>query len=475
MLPDDWSEDAGPRLLELPEELKALFDLYHHRLGGGPVFRQVLGNAIACGANQVLVERGYIDADYRSEFANFYAETFRPLPDRCHRLHFLNSEERRYCGYSVMRPIMGRPVSRTLLAATPNLRPHIACLAESRAYPYGASFSVESFPFISQDYQYGRCAHAAIWMVALYFHLRFDRARFHISDIVEAARQPSQAFRQTPSSGLTHPQITAALEALRMPPISYNLDELPRNETPESVACRYLNSRLPVIVLGGEHARVLLGYGVEAKNRLFFICNDDARGPYRPVQDSGFSALRRQRDHTWERLVVPMPGRIYLAGEAAEKEGGFALERELGRHDDLRSYHRANLNGKYRRRTYVTTSAKYRQGLRNRGLSNDVIQWHSRCNASHWVWVIELQDRKAAALGNRCVIGEIVIDATSDDRAPNFFSANLPGYLKRWNELGGETQTETSSHRDLYQSGCALHVGSTSPPRRSLGERLRLR
>jgi hypothetical protein len=461
VLPKDWADDKGPEFLSLPDDLAHLFDVFLHRLAGREPLEMVLRTAVRCGATQVMLERDYIDADYRSEFANFYAETFRPLPDRCQRLHFFDPEERQYFGFSVMRPIIGRPVSRSVIAPPPPLRPHISCLIESKASPYGYLFTVRGFPFISQDYQYGRCAHAAIWMVAHYFHLRFARPRYYVSDIVEASREPAYLYRHTPSSGLTHPQMNAALDVLGMPAINYILEELPAEETPETVACRYLNSGLPVIVLGDNHARVLIGYGAEKDGTIFFICNDDARGPYRVIQDArtAYAGAGPEATH-WERLVVPTPGRIYLAGEAAEREGGLALKAELGKDEGSHELLERFEAGKLRLRSYVTDIASYKRRLRERNLSPDVVNWHARASSSHWVWVVELQDRAAAAVGPDCVVGEVAIDATSDDIKPNFLFANLPGRVMRWAELGAQTQTAPSSQTELYRSGSALHVAA---------------
>ena len=87
-----------------------------------------------------------------------------------------------------------------------------------------------------------------------------------------------------------------------------------------------------------------------------------------------------------------------------------------------------------------------------------VIPWHVSASASHWVWVVELQDRDLAAEGRRCVLGEVVIDATSDDQWPNPLFANLPGLLIRWPSLGDATEeAETEPLAQPYLTGCALH------------------
>jgi hypothetical protein len=87
------------------------------------------------GVDEMLLEREYIDADYRDEYSHFYASTFRRLPDRCERLHFYASG--RYVGFAVMRPILGRPVCRTMIAPPPALVDSVSCVASVLASPYG--------------------------------------------------------------------------------------------------------------------------------------------------------------------------------------------------------------------------------------------------------------------------------------------------------------------------------------------------
>jgi hypothetical protein len=463
MLPGDWAESRGPQTFAFsdPKQLGRFFKRYVGQLGGGRQFDRMTRGAVMSGATAALVESDYIDADWRNEFANFYAETFRPLPDRCERIHFLDPDAELYQGYAVIRPLIGRPICRTVLAPPRRLAPYVSCQARSISSPYGYRFGVRGFPFITQDSQYGVCAHAAIWMVALYFHLRFRRPRFYLSDIVEGARHTPFIHRLIPSSGLTHEQISGALEALDMPAISYVLDDLPDGENSRTIACRYLNSELPVNLLGSGHARVLIGYGADQDGGLFFVSHDDARVPYWPIQDAetGYGPPPEGGETvSWERLVVPLPGKIYLAGEAAEREGAIALRQEMSKHDELAEALAKFDARELRIRTYVTETSEYKRALRDRDLPQEVRDHHAGISCSHWVWVVELQDRAAVDDGPDCVLGEIVIDATSDDIRPNFLCANLPGKVMRWEQLGAKTIASDVPVGGPYETGCALHV-----------------
>jgi hypothetical protein len=467
----NWSSDSAfsdAEYLDLPAEWGSFVERYLNVLDGRAPMSGVLEVVADSAPSRVLVERDYIDRDYRDEFANFYAQTFRHIPDRCQRLHFLDAESNRYYGFSVMRPIIGRPVCRTLLAPPPSLERFVSCTARSQPAPYGYRFTVDGFPFISQDYQYGVCAHAAIWMVAHYFHLGFRLPRYQISDIVRAASAHPEIDRAVPSTGLTHRQISAVLQDFGMPAISYVLDEkgapegLP-DETVETIACRYLNSGLPVMLLSQSHAKVLIGYGREkGSDELFFVCHDDAKGPYRAIQ--GIKSLADPlgtEDSSGagdRRLVAPLPGRIYLAGEAAERAARSFFRSQLNDRTELDDQRKLFEQGNLRLRTYVTEIASYRRLLRSRGLPPGIAGLHARMIASHWIWVTELQDCRLADEGKSCVIGELVVDSTSDDRTPHLLFANLPGILMSWPEINSPGIGVKTEPYPPYETGCKIHI-----------------
>ena len=283
MLPDDWADGSlGPRLFKLPGEWNALLDRYSGLTSGTMLSADAFNNTFdvirQAGAKHALLEREYIDIDYRNEFAHFYAGTFRTTSDRCERIHFFG-ENNAYLGFVVIRPIIGRPICRTMVAAPPTEAPYVSCYATSGVRPYGASLVARGFPFISQDAQFGVCAHAAVWMVSLYHHLVNRLPRRLMSDIASAAGARQELDRLVPSAGLTAAQMGTALREIGLPVIPYIVGKLPAGEDVEHIACRYLNSRIPVLVITDDHAVVLIGYGRGSNGELFFVRHDDARGP----------------------------------------------------------------------------------------------------------------------------------------------------------------------------------------------------
>lgn len=452
MLPDDWGKDSlPPETFVLPGQWADVVARYDGLRPSSPldsVFRLATEHA----ATTALLERGYIDADYRDEYAHFYASTFRAVPDRCERVHFVSAAG--YLGFTSLRPIRMRPVSRTLIAPTSDLAPHISCLAPAVAHVLENELRVDCFPFMGQDAQYGICAHASIWMIAYYHHLVNKTRRLYISDVVEAARVQS-IQRLTPSPGLSLEQVGAAFSEIGLPALRYSVKKLEDQGILEQVVCRYLNSRLPVLLALPDHATVLIGYGRESQTQdLFFIRNDDADGPYKRIPDWTNDPSGR-----WQYLFVPLPGRIYMSGETAEAIGRREIERLLATQASLSPVAARYQSRELRLRTYAIRGSDYKLRMRERGLPDDVASRHGATATSNWIWVTELQGRAAAESGPDCVFGELVIDATSDRFDPHFLFGNFPGIVLSWYGKSVPDAFASGQQVDqLYRTGAALHA-----------------
>jgi hypothetical protein len=446
----EWIWDP-PRLerfdLAEPAKFKEFARRYLDRLDGGHAFAQVLTVVGNYPRPLCFVERDYVDQDYRNEFANFYAGTFRKMSDRCQRLHFVSRDESLYLGFTVLRPIPGRLVCRTMLAPPPVIEPFVSCLAWDMATVFGSEQPVEASPFISQDFQYGVCAHAAIWMVSQYFNLRFGFPRLHISDIVEAGGLQPGNHRVTPSRGLTPQQISGAMDALGMLPLNYRLSDDASRRDAEMIARAYLDSGVPLLLTRRGHVLVLLGYFHDKEGKRIYVAHDDSRGPYQLLE--GLTGA--------ERLLVPAPGRIYLEVMAAERAAQFHFNELMAGDETVIENMESIPEDALQLRAYLTEINDYRKNLVGRELSDDALLWLSMSGGSHWIWVVELQDRRAALKGEDCVLGEMVVDATTDERHAHVLFGLMPGAVYRWSEpKRGSEARQPVGQVTAYASGCAI-------------------
>jgi hypothetical protein len=440
-------------LFELPDQWERLIDALGD-LNRTPAFESVL-RAMRDRATLATIELEYVDVDFRDEYVNHYATTYRPLPNRCRRLHFFakdtgDGEKDRYLGYCVLRPLRMRPVGRTVIAPPDELRQYVACRCTSTVRPRGQRLSVEGFPFMEQDSQLGVCAHASVWMVALYHHLTNHTPRRVISDVATGAASFPEVYRVTPSEGMSEMQLAIALRQLELPAIPYAIDKLPPRESVSKIVCRYLNGHLPVVLATSTHATVIIGYGRNHSGRLFYISSDEGEGPYNVIFDTADARA------DWKLLLVPMPGRVYISGEVAESRARLIFEGLL-----RQQRHRAlcrRLAGGLRLRSYVTQAGDYKVRMTpQRGVAASVCEELRPVGTSKWIWVTELQDPEIAKGSRECVLGEIVLDATTDELDINPLFAYVLGDSYVWRDADERPDSEPRGYTGPYLSGTAVH------------------
>ena len=473
MLPPQFAA-GSPQRFTLSEQFDDLRARYAC-LGPSDTLTWVFKHVEDQGATDALLEHEYVDSDYRDEYANFYIKVFRNLPDRCERLHFWTGQ--RYLGYVSIRPIAGQPVCRTMLDPGDDLADSVSCAIRASAHPYGTNLEVPAFPFISQDRQYGRCAHAVLWMVSHYHHVLNDTPSRTMSDIVGAASE-TETERVVPSRGLTEEQVGSTLRRIGLPAVKYKIvdqhsiahqersvgtdavgdagkvsgvdenGELLNSDEVERLVIRYLNSRIPVILGTPGHLTALIG-ARRNEGVLEVIRCDDERGAYCPHTLAFAKGPERSMV-----LFVPLPGRIYLLGEDVEVPAREALRALLDRDQAQRGV----FDGRtVRFREYVVDSRDYKASLASRNLPGRTAEAHVQVGCPRWIWIVEVQDEVRAEVGQPCCLGEIAIDATSDSSHPNFLFGNLPGLRASWRPHESDPDVVAEPWQDSpYISGTAL-------------------
>lgn len=439
-----WTRREAAELFDL-HALGDLRTLRARYAGSQPrVFENILGHAYDLGGRSVVAEYRYVDADYRNEHARFYATTFRRYPSIAHRLHFFSKElsadaldaRKRsafpgdaYLGYAVIRPVSVGTVGRTMLCAADELAPHVSCKAKDEVNLFGSVLPVTAAPFMTQETQLGVCVHVTAWVCAYYHHLAYGAPRYLPGDI--AAFAPSEVGRLVPAIPMTTQQLTTMLDQIDLPPVVYDLRDLsmlPDGESLYTIACRYLNSGLPVVVAGGGHAFVLVGYRrlpqTDSEHaKIEFIRQDDQLGTYQIVDTPDLDPWR-----PWQYLIIPLPRKVYVSGETAETVAKSRLEQALGGSKDPAA---AELLARIRDKTVVFRSSvmpsnTFKEELGDRNATPDVIAAYQWAQMSRWVWIIEAVDHEAWNAGDACVEAEVVVDATDHAGAPGPIAWRLP-------------------------------------------------
>lgn len=218
MLPAHWGRpNPGPLRFSLAGMGMAVRERYRP-LGPSRQLDQIFGSALDAGATKVFIDRPYIDSDYRSDLSHFYGRSFRPPSSETERLIFTSDEE--VLGVSVIRPLP-QQVGRTLLPPPERERPYVTCIAKMPVHAFGFEWTATGYPFTSQDGEYGVCAHAAIWSIARYHHLRFGTDHYSTSGIIEAAGLRERPDKTARSDGLYAYDVVRAFRGIGLPAIQY--------------------------------------------------------------------------------------------------------------------------------------------------------------------------------------------------------------------------------------------------------------
>jgi len=497
-----WT-DPDPAEVHYPTtdaEWAVVLSRYLGSLNDAPLLR-CIEVVRSLGAATLVVETRYLDIDYRSEFSAYYSRQFADVPDSAHRLHFFAKRltsrslwrlaaNSAYIGYVVVRPASTGLVSRALLPPPPDVAAAVRTSVTERVNFFGQELQVVGVPFTQQDAQLGACAQAAAWMCHFTAHLRGDTGRRVKADFslkADASLHPSRAL---PTGGLTAMQLSELFRTFELPAIFYSVGELPSPHlhwqppdpvpaTPPgapppppgtwdhriiAVACRHLNSGNPVLVGTNEHAFILCGYrrtNHPQPGWIEFVRHDDQAGPYLVVHNvlNDIDQTTGKVYGPWRTMHVPLPDKLWLAPENAERKGGLFL---VAASNQIASAATHPLPytplmdlitaGRLALRTYAIRSNDFKCNLDARSLSTTIRREYRLARLPRFIWVVEAIDRQLRRAGAPCVLGEAVLDGTSSDHAPEQIALHVHGTM--WlQQTGGKIRFPITGDSQPYVSG----------------------
>ena len=272
-------------------------------------------------------------------------------------------------------------------------------------------------PFLSQDAEYLRCAHATLWMVLRHAHLAHGLPRHLTAEVHDATLGGVIVGRQVPSEGLSVQQMLSGATRLGLSP---GLLQLPatREEDDEAgslsllgVLCRYVNSQLPPIVISLVHAWVVVAYRRDPGGGVTLWRHDDARGPYLEVADPWDEP--EEVHAPWRTAITPLLPAVYVTAERAEAAGRLWFTGYLGHAEPDEPLARAAAADELTYRTYVIRSDDYVEGLAGRGVDPGLADLYRLGSMPEYVWVVEAVDRAARREGRPDVMGEALVDSTA--------------------------------------------------------------
>jgi hypothetical protein len=326
------------------------------------------------GCETVVLEQHYIDRDYMEDHSVFYAKSLRQYRNSCQRLHFfsldktkLRVEIRRlrglaldaklsdgefkrecaqfsrqaYLGFSVIKPLPGCPVGRTVLRCLPaesgkGHRRYLDSASDSEVHLLGVPLTVRGLAFQQQDRGVSACATTALW-TSLQKARQLEQAGFvtpaHIT--IRASQFALPFGRAMPSEGLSLDQMCQAVQSFGYSPTLYRADS---SEVARALLQSSISSGIcPVLVmsLGKDvrHAVAVAGTALREPLQLpgaaeirhasadlvALYIHDDRCGPYlKAILPSGGNTLLiklplEEQNWTLTHILIPIHSKIRLS------------------------------------------------------------------------------------------------------------------------------------------------------------------
>jgi len=450
----------------------------------------------------VVIEKQYIDEDYRAGYARFYYLRHNDTPRRCHRLHFFEcaisptdlvhiseSVAASYRGFTVVRPLPGFKIGRSLLSPklaqgsdSKNVSHFITCTAEFHANLAGNDLAFQAVPAMEQDTLVSACASASMWVASYVLSHRHvaDYKKYSTPEITDLAANSPFIGRAMPSEGLTIEQILGGLQKMGYEPMPFTQVSA---QAAIGICYRYIESEFPVIVvldierpsgfLG--HAMTAIGHGFDiertptvervplsAGQELLlcrssdmvsgFTVQDDAGGPFRNLEfltwdeaESASLVTRQTREDAssmYKCVAVLDKGTAaqelgFLLGLVVPLPSGIALS---GRLAEVKSQYliatwHAQLSvptpPRGITRTYLQRSNALKERLGDSSVPENLRTELRRHLLPKWVWVTEYGSYDEYLDSHRC-FGLVIQDSASHPKRLDYTSLvahAAPGFM----------------------------------------------
>ena len=209
---------------------------------------------LECGC--LAIESPYIDRDYIEDHSAFYSKNLFPYPNWCRRVHFFKGDvgiigkaltdairigeesgidayrsackqlsNDHYLGFSVIKPLAGTPVGRTVMKCFPpiptkgNYLRRFTCTKDYITHFHGCELTVNGLAFQQQDIGVSACATTALWSALQKTADAEPIAALTPVQITQLATQYSLPIgRPMPSEGLDVGQMCNAVQASGVSP-----------------------------------------------------------------------------------------------------------------------------------------------------------------------------------------------------------------------------------------------------------------
>jgi hypothetical protein len=383
----------------------------------------------------ILIERNYIDKDYRSTYYNFYAKKGRRYRPDCVRLHFfdeivsfdeaalkLSATDGRltdhYYGFMVLRPTGIATIGRSVV--TPDVRrgaSRFIITADHKVHVLGHTLRIRGFPSMDQHIDISVCAHAACWSILRHYSERHNIYReYHTHDITMLA-QEFDPGGFIPSRGLALSQAERVFQEAGTFPVIVARDiNNPVDLSFYRQLTAYVDSGFPLFAAMHHkgHAMAVVGYewrtplnsglpgmrySWEEIKTLAVV--DDNHLPYLSIPAAGGAYSATDIDS----FIVALPEKVFYPADAFDTLVPKLFK--LGKVVQLPPQDKTII------RYFITTGSAFRRFVRNHESEFDpqLLAAVMKLPFSQFLWIVEFATEAQWAVNQ--ISARAVIDATA--------------------------------------------------------------
>ena len=386
----------------------------------------------------VLIERNYVDKDYRSTYYNFYAKKGQWYRPDCVRLHFFDetvafdsdalklrvNDERladHYFGFMVLRPTGIATIGRSVVS--PDVRNgagRYIITSDHKVHLLGYRLTVQGFPSMDQHIDINVCAHVACWSILRHYSERYSTYREFLTHDITLMAQEFNPGGLVPSKGLQVSHAERVFQEAGTFPV-----HIARSKDADASFYRqlgaYVDSGFPLFAAmhARGHAITVVGYewkpvGTAGGGGLRYAWDethslavvDDNHLPYLSVPLSATDAPFSAEDI--DAFIVALPEKVFYPADAVDRLAPalFKLGALIGLPPETDTI----------LRYFITTGSAFRRFVRDRESEYDVkfVEAVMTLPFAQFVWVVEFATQ--VQWDTRLVAARAVIDATASLR-----------------------------------------------------------
>jgi hypothetical protein len=398
-----------------------------------------LKNGLSDAVKGILIEKNYIDKDYRSTYYNFYAKKGQSYRPDCIRLHFFDETvtfdpqalklggraeqdlEDHYFGYMILRPTGIGTIGRSVVS--PDVRKGTSGLtitAKHKVHLLGYKLMVEGFPSMDQHVDISVCAHAACWSILRHYSEKYSIYREFLTHDITMMAQQFDPGGLVPSKGLQMSHAERVFQEAGTFPF-----HVVRTNTQDAAFYRqlhaYIESGFPLFAAdhSNGHAMAIIGYEWETPTSKpitqlryawdevrSLVVVDDNHLPYLVIGKTGTQPYTAA---SIDSFIVALPEKVFYPADAVDRLAPtlFKLAPLLG---SLPPEKEVIL------RYFITTGSALRRFVRLRESEFDpkLIETIMTLPFAQFVWIVEIATADDWAKGQ--ISARAVLDATASLR-----------------------------------------------------------